>query len=161
MQETDERYQLLAGAIDKLKGEPGALMPILQEAQAIFGCVPMKAQQIIADALHTTLSEVYGVVTFYSQFTLESQGKYAISVCMGTACYVRGSQKVLDRVTEELGVPVGGTTKDGVFTVKATRCLGACGLAPVMTVGNDVYGRLTPDDVPGILDKYRTAEAAS
>ena len=96
------------------------------------------------------------MATFYSQFSLEPNGEHVIGVCLGTACYVKGSQKVLDRLAEELDVEVGKTTKDGKFTLNATRCLGACGLAPVMMIGDEVYGRLVPDDIPGILDKYRS-----
>ena len=155
MPDMKEKYDQLQQAIEELKDQPGALMPVLQKAQGIFGCVPMDVQKIIAEGLGVTLSEVYGVATFYAQFTLEPAGKYIISVCMGTACYVKGSQKVLDKLSEELKVPVGKTSADGLFTLNATRCLGACGLAPVMTVNDEVYGRLTPDDIPGIIAKYR------
>ena len=155
MPEQKEKYALLQETIEKHKGEPGALMPVLQEAQNIFGYVPMDVQQIIADGLGTTLSEVYGVATFYAQFSLEPKGQYVIGVCLGTACYVKGSQKVLDKLSEELNIPVGKTTADGVFTLNATRCLGACGLAPVMMINDEVYGRLVPEDIPGIVAKYR------
>lgn len=155
MPDMKEKYEQLNAAIAELKDQPGALMPVLQRAQNIFGCVPLDVQKIIAEGLGTTLSEVYGVATFYAQFTLRPAGKYTISVCLGTACYVKGSQKVLDKISEELGIPVGGTTEDGLFTLNATRCLGACGLAPVMTVNDEVYGRLTPDMIPGILAKYK------
>ena len=155
MPDNKDKYEQLQQVIAELKNQPGALMPVLQKAQDIFGCVSMDVQKIIADGLCITLSEVYGVATFYSQFRLEPNGKYTISVCLGTACYVKGSQKVLDRLSAELGIPVGKTSADGLFTLKATRCLGACGLAPVMTVNDEVYGRLTPDDIPGILAKYR------
>lgn len=151
----DENYEKLVKAIEAHKNEKGALMPVLQEAQNIFGCVSKDVQQIIADGLGVTLSEVYGVATFYSQFSLQPKGKYVCSVCLGTACYVKGSQKVLDALTEELNVEVGGTSEDGLFTVQATRCLGACGLAPVMMINDEVYGRLTADQVPGILAKYK------
>ena len=150
-----EKYVQLEQVIARLKDQPGALMPVLQQAQEIFGCVPMDVQKIIAEGLGVTLSEVYGVATFYAQFSLRPSGKYIISVCLGTACYVKGSQKVLDRLSEELHVPVGGTTDDGLFTLNATRCLGACGLAPVMTINEEVYGRLVTDDIPGILAKYK------
>ncbi len=150
-----EKYVQLEQVIARLKDQPGALMPVLQQAQEIFGCVPMDVQKIIAEGLGVTLSEVYGVATFYAQFSLRPSGKYIISVCLGTACYVKGSQKVLDRLSEELHIPVGGTTDDGLFTLNATRCLGACGLAPVMTINEEVYGRLVPDDIPGILAKYK------
>ena len=155
MPDMKDKYEQLNQVIAELKDQPGALMPVLQKAQGIFGCVPMDVQKIIAEGLGVTLSEVYGVATFYSQFRLEPNGKYTISVCLGTACYVKGSQKVLDRLSEELQTPVGKTSPDGLFTLNATRCLGACGLAPVMMIGEDVFGRLTPDQVPGILDKFR------
>ncbi len=159
MPETNEKFELLNQAIEELRDQPGALMPVMQRAQNIFGCVSMDVQKVIAEKLGVTLSEVYGVATFYSQFKLKPAGKYTISVCLGTACYVKGSQKVLDRLSEELNIPVGDTTADGLFTLQATRCLGACGLAPVMTVNDEVYGGLTPDDIPGILEKYRELEA--
>ena len=155
MPDNKDKYEQLNQVIAELKDQPGALMPVLQKAQGIFGCVPLDVQQIIAEGLGVTLSEVYGVATFYSQFRLEPNGKYTISVCLGTACYVKGSQKVLDRLSEELKTPVGKTSPDGLFTVNATRCLGACGLAPVMMIGEEVFGRLTPDLVPGILDQFR------
>ena len=155
MPDNKDKYEQLNQVIAELKDQPGALMPVLQKAQGIFGCVPMDVQKIIAEGLGVTLSEVYGVATFYSQFRLEPNGKYTISVCLGTACYVKGSQKVMDRISEELKIQPGDTTDDGKFTLNATRCLGACGLAPVMMINDEVYGRLTPDQVPGILDHYR------
>ena len=160
MPDMKDKYEQLQQVIAELKDQPGALMPVLQKAQGIFGCVPMDVQKIIAEGLGVTLSEVYGVATFYSQFRLEPNGKYTISVCLGTACYVKGSQKVLDRLSEELHTPVGKTSPDGLFTLNATRCLGACGLAPVMTINDEVYGRLVPDDIPGILAKYKEKEQA-
>ena len=160
MPDMKDKYEQLNQVIAELKDQPGALMPVLQRAQGIFGCVPMDVQKIIAEGLGVTLSEVYGVATFYSQFRLEPNGKYTISVCLDTACYVKGSQKVLDRLSEELQTPVGKTSPDGLFTLNATRCLGACGLAPVMTINDEVYGRLVPDDIPGILAKYREKEQA-
>jgi len=155
MSEQKEKYVKLQEAIEAHKDEKGALMPVLQAAQDIFGYVPMDVQEIIAEGLGTTLSEVYGVATFYSQFSLEPRGEYVIGVCLGTACYVKGSQKVLDRLAEELKISVGRTTPDGRFTLNATRCLGACGLAPVMMVNEEVYGRLVPDDIPDIIAKYQ------
>ena len=155
MPDQREKYVQLQEAINRHKGEPGALMPVLQEAQNIFGYVPLDVQEQIADGLDTTLSEVYGVATFYSQFSLEPKGQYVVGVCLGTACYVKGSQKVLDKLCSELGVEVGQTTKDGRFTLRDTRCLGACGLAPVIMINDDVYGRLVPDDIPAIIEKYR------
>jgi len=129
-------------------------MPIMQAAQEIFGYLPIEVQQFIADGLKITLSEVYGVATFYAQFVLEAQGQHVIGVCLGTACYVKGSQAILDKLSDILKVPVGKTTPDGKFTLNATRCLGACGLAPVMMIGDEVYGRLQPEEVEGILSKY-------
>ncbi len=155
MTEEKAKFETLQKAIDEHKDQKGALMPVLQKAQEIFGCVPMDVQEYIADALNTTLSEVYGVATFYSQFSLQPKGKYVVGVCMGTACYVRGSQKVLDRIEKELEIKVGETTENGVFTLQATRCLGACGLAPVMMINDEVYGRLTDAEVPAILEKYK------
>ena len=155
MPDMKDKYAQLQQVIEELKDQPGALMPVLQKAQGIFGCVPMDVQKIIAEGLGVTLSEVYGVATFYAQFTLEPSGKYVISVCLGTACYVKGAQAVLDKISEVLETPIGKTTSDGLFTINPTRCLGACGLAPVMTVNEEVYGRLTPDDIPGIIAKYR------
>ena len=155
MPDMKEKYELLNQVIEELKDQPGALMPVMQKAQNIFGCVPMDVQKIITDGLGVTLSEVYGVATFYAQFKLKPNGKYLISVCLGTACYVKGSKDVLEKVCQVLDTQVGKTSKDGLFTIKDTRCLGACGLAPVMMINDDVYGRLVPDDIPGILDKYR------
>ncbi|MDR1570851.1 MAG: NADH-quinone oxidoreductase subunit NuoE [Oscillospiraceae bacterium] len=150
-----DKYQELQGAIKRHHGERGALMPVLQEAQSIFGYVPQDVQIQIAEGLNVPLTEVYGVATFYSQFALEPRGEHVIGVCLGTACYVKGSQKVMDRIAQELNVEVGHTTPDGKFTLNATRCLGACGLAPVIMIDEEVYGRLKPDEVPGILAKYQ------
>jgi NADH-quinone oxidoreductase E subunit len=155
MTEQKEKFAQLQKVIDEHKDQKGALMPVLQAAQNIFDCVSLDVQEYIADALGTTLSEVYGVATFYSQFSLQPKGKYVVGVCLGTACYVRGSQKVLDRVEKELGIKVGETTADNMFTIQATRCLGACGLAPVMMINDEVYGRLIDSEVPGILEKYK------
>jgi NADP-reducing hydrogenase subunit HndA len=153
--ENKELYEALQKVIDELKDEPGALMPIMQRAQDIFGYLPEEVQNYIAKEMDIPVSDVYGVATFYAQFNLEPKGQYVISVCMGTACYVKGSQQVLDKLEEVLGVTDGHTTSDGLFTLNATRCLGACGLAPVIMVNDDVYGRLTPDQIPGIIAKYR------
>lgn len=151
-----DKYAALQQVIEELKDEPGCLMPIMQRAQDIFGYLPEDVQNIIAKGLDIPVSDVYGVATFYAQFNLEPKGKYIISVCLGTACYVKGAQLVLDELEKVLGVPAGSTTPDGLFTLNATRCLGACGLAPVIMVNDDVYGRLTPDQVAGIIEKYRS-----
>lgn len=151
-----DKYAALKQVIDELRDEPGCLMPIMQQAQDIFGYLPEDVQNIIAKELDIPVSDVYGVATFYAQFNLEPKGKYTISVCLGTACYVKGAQLVLDELEKELGVPAGSTTSDGLFTLNATRCLGACGLAPVIMVNDDVYGRMTPDQVAGVIAKYRS-----
>jgi len=155
MVDKKEKMEQLRKVIAEHKDEPGPLMPIMHAAQEIFSYLPQDVQIEIAEGLGITLSEVYGVATFYSHFSLEPKGEHVISVCMGTACYVKGAQAVLDKLCEYLEIPVGETTEDGEFTLDATRCIGACGLAPVMTVNDDVYGRVTPDQVAGILDKYR------
>ena len=155
MSDRNEKFEKLAQVIQDHKEQKGALMPVLQEAQNIFGCVSEDVQKVIAEGLGVTLSEVYGVATFYSQFSLQPKGEYVCGVCLGTACYVKGSQAVLDKLCEELEINAGDTTKDGKFTVQATRCLGACGLAPVMMINDDVFGRLTPAEIPAILEKYK------
>ena len=136
------------------KDVKGPLMPIMQKAQELFGYLSLETQEIIADALDIPVSEVYGVATFYSQFSLRPKGEYVVSVCTGTACYVKGAQAVLEEVEKVLGVKAGETTKDGRFTMQDTRCLGCCGLAPVMVINDDVYGRLSPEDIKGIFEKY-------
>jgi NADH:ubiquinone oxidoreductase subunit E len=149
-----ENLEPLKEIIAKHKGEPGCAMPILQETQGVYGYLPIELQNVIAEELEVPLSEIYGIVTFYSQFTIVPKGKHRVGVCLGTACYVRGSQNILDRVARELNIAVGETTPDSKFSLDATRCLGACGLAPVLMIGDDVYGALTPDKIPNILAKY-------
>jgi NADP-reducing hydrogenase subunit HndA len=151
---TPEQDQRLKGVLATLKGKEGATMVALQKAQDIYGYVPIKVQQAIADELDVSLEKVYGVSTFYSQFCLEPKGKHKIGVCLGTACYVKGSGDVMAKVEKTLGIRAGQTTKDGKFTIDATRCIGCCGLAPVFTVNDDVYGKSTPDQVEEILKKY-------
>lgn len=153
-QGTAEQEEKLKALIADYKDIPGALMPVLQQAQGIYGYLPIEVQQMIAEGLNIPLAEVYGVVTFYSQFTLNPKGKYEISVCMGTACYVKGAGDLINRITQVLGIEPGEVTPDGKFSLTNTRCIGACGLAPVMTVNEDVYGRLKPEDIDGILRKY-------
>ena len=152
---TKAQEEELDAVIAKLKDTPGALMPILQQAQEIYGYLPIEVQKMIAIKMGVSLEEVYGVSTFYSQFVLNPKGEVAISVCLGTACYVKGSGALLDKITQILGLPVGSTTPDGKYSLEATRCIGACGLAPVLTINNEVYGRLTPADMEGILAKYK------
>ena len=155
---TEEQAAKLNAVIEESKSTPGCLMHILQEAQAIFGYLPLPVQKTIAEGLNISLSEVYGVATFYSQFSLKPKGKYKISVCLGTACYVKGSDKILQEVEKELGIKVGECTEDGLFSIDSCRCVGACGLAPVMMINEDVHGRLKPEMVKGILDSYRREE---
>ena len=129
-------------------------MPVLQQAQEIYGYLPIEVQKIISLGLDIPLEEIYGVVTFYSQFSLNPKGEYKISVCLGTACYVKGSGDIFNKLSEKLGIESGQCTPDGKFSLDACRCIGACGLAPVLTVNDDVYGRLTVDDIDQILAKY-------
>jgi len=150
-----EKEQKLYEVIEKYKNTEGALIPVLHEAQEIYGYLPLEVQKKISEELGVPLAEIYGVVTFYTQFSLNPKGKYKIGVCLGTACYVKGSGAILDKLKEKLGIDVGECTEDGKFSLEATRCIGACGLAPVMTINDDVYGRLVPDDVEGILEKYQ------
>ena len=150
-----EKFEKLQQAIERYSGMEGPLMPILHEAQEIFGALTLDVQKYISDALKVPVMDLYGVATFYSQFSLKPKGVNKVSVCMGTACYVRGAKKIQDKLQETLGIKVGETDKAGMFTLEATRCVGACGLSPVLLVNDDVYGRATPDIVPGIIDKYR------
>lgn len=152
--DTPEQAAKLDGVIAGLKGQEGAVMPALHQAQEIYGYLPLEVQQKIAKGLNVPLEEVYGVSTFYSQFSLTPKGRNHISVCLGTACYVKGADKVLDRIQQKLGINPEECTEDGAFSLTACRCIGACGLAPVMTINEDVYGRLVPEDVDGILAKY-------
>ena len=150
-----ELFKELDVVIEQWKDEQGGLLPIMQGAQEIIGCVDEEVQNYISKATGIPVSTIYGVATFYSLFTLEASGKYTIGLCLGTACYVRGSQLVFDELSKQLGIESGKTTPDGLFTLTATRCIGCCGLAPAMMINDDVYGRLVPGDVKGILDKYR------
>ena len=154
---TPEQEAKLKEAIARHKDDPGAVMPVLQEAQEIYGYLPIEVQTMVAEGLNVSLEEVYGVSTFYSQFALSPKGKYNISVCLGTACYVKGSGDILNKISEQLGIGAEECTADGQFSLTACRCIGACGLAPVITVNEDDYGRLTVDDVPYIINKYKNA----
>ncbi|MBQ8738283.1 MAG: NAD(P)H-dependent oxidoreductase subunit E [Clostridia bacterium] len=151
---TKEQEARLDAVIAEHKGEQGALMPVLQKAQDIYGYLPIEVQKHIARGMDVSLSEVYGVATFYSQFILNPKGEYAVAVCLGTACYVKGSGLLMDKLESLLGIKNGEISDDRKFSLDATRCIGACGLAPVLTVNEEVYGRLTPDMIKGILDKY-------
>ena len=152
---TKAQEEQLIAVIEKYRGTKGALMPVLQEAQEIYGYLPVEVQRIIAVRMGISLEEVYGVSTFYSQFVLNPKGDISIAVCLGTACYVKGSGEILDKITQVLGLEAGSTTPDGKYSLEATRCIGACGLAPVLTVNNEVYGKLGVADVEGILAKYK------
>ena len=152
--DTPEQKARLDEIIEAHKNEPGALMPILQKAQEIYGYLPIEVQKIISDNTGIPLEKIYGVVTFYAQFSLYPKGEYTISVCLGTACYVKGAGDIYDKLQEKLGIAGGECTPDGKFSLEACRCIGACGLAPVLTVNEDVYGRLTVDDVDKIIAKY-------
>lgn len=152
---TKEQEEKLIAVIDKYAGVKGAMMPILQEAQEIYGYLPIEVQTIIAERTGVSLEEIYGIVSFYAQFKLNPNGQIAIAVCLGTACYVKGSGEIIEEISKELNVSVGSTSSDGKYSLEATRCIGACGLAPVLTVNGEVYGRLTKADVPTILAKYK------
>ncbi len=152
---TPDQELALNKVIEQYKSVDGALMPVLQKAQDIYGYLPIEVQTKIAEGLGLPIEQVYQVVTFYAQFTLNPVGKYKISVCLGTACYVKGSQLILDELEKELGIKAGSTTPDAKYTLEATRCLGCCGLAPVMTIDGEVYGRLVPADVRDIIAKYQ------
>ncbi|MCX7922151.1 MAG: NADH-quinone oxidoreductase subunit NuoE [Clostridia bacterium] len=151
----DEREQKLQEIIAKYKDTRGALIPVLHEAQEVYGYLPMSVQKKISEGLNLPLSEIYGVVTFYTQFSLKPKGRFKVNICMGTACYVKGSGQILDKFKEKLGIDVGECTEDGKFSLDACRCIGACGLAPVIMINDDVHGRLDPDDVEGVLEKYK------
>ena len=149
-----EQEAELLKVIHEHKDDRGALMPILQKAQNIYGYLPLEVQTIISNELDMPLEKIYGVVTFYSQFSLSPKGKYKISVCLGTACYVKGSGDIYDKLMELLHIEGGECTPDGKFSLDACRCIGACGLAPVLTINEDVYGRLTVDELSDIIAKY-------
>ncbi|MCR5272659.1 MAG: NADH-quinone oxidoreductase subunit NuoE [Lachnospiraceae bacterium] len=152
---TKAQEEELLQTIEELKDEQGCLMPIMQKAQDIYGYLPYEVQKLIAEGLDIPIEKVYGVATFYSQFNLYPKGKYQISVCLGTACYVKGSGEIFNKLQSKLGIAGGECTPDGKFSLDACRCVGACGLAPVMMVNDEVYGRLTPDMLDDILAKYK------
>jgi len=156
--QVDEKKQRLLETIAKYKDTKGAVIPVLHEAQEIYGYLPLEVQKIISEELNIPLAEIYGIVTFYAQFSLYPRGQYNIQVCLGTACYVKGAGAILDELKKQLGINEGECTPDGRFSLEACRCIGACGLAPVIMINNDVYGRLVPDQIKGILDKYRNGD---
>ena len=151
---TDQQMSDIIALIDKYRDDQGALIPVLHEVQDYFGYLPIEVQKVISDELHVPLAEIYGVVTFYARFSTQPKGKYAVSVCMGTACYVKGAGKILEKFENALGIKAGEVTDDGMFSLDACRCIGACGLAPVATVNGEVYGKLVQADVQTICDKY-------
>lgn len=152
---TKEQEAKLIEIIDAHKNERGAMMPILQQAQDVYGYLPVEVMQIIAERTGKPVEEIFGIATFYSQFALNPRGEVAVAVCLGTACYVKGSGDIYDKFGELLNLKGGGTSSDGKWSLEATRCIGACGLAPVLTVNGNVYGRLTTADVQGIIDEYK------
>ncbi len=151
---TPEQEAALKAVIAENKDDKSMLMHVMQQAQSIYGYLPFEVQVMIAEGMDIPLEKVYGVSTFYAQFALSPKGKYNISVCLGTACYVKGSQGIIDELIKELGIEPGECTDDAKFSLEACRCIGACGLAPVFTVNDDVYGKATPDQIKGILAKY-------
>ena len=151
---TKEQEEKLLAVIGRHKEERGAIIQVLHEAQEIYGYLPIEVQKIISAELNVPLAEIYGIVTFYSQFSLNPKGEYQIGVCLGTACYVKGSGEILEEIKELLGIDVGECTPDGKFSIDATRCIGVCGLAPVITINDDVYGRLKKGEVADIIKKY-------
>lgn len=155
----DDRITKVLEIISKHKEIDGGLIPVLHGIQELYGYLPEDVLRIVSENLDIPMTEIYGVATFYHYFSLVPKGEHVIRVCLGTACYVKGSGLLINRLTQELGINVGETTKDNKFTLEATRCLGACGLAPVMTVDNKVYGKVTLDDIRRILDEYLIKEA--
>lgn len=151
-------YDAVANVIEQYKETEGSLIMVLHAAQEIFGYLPMELQEFIADGMEIPVSEVSGVVSFYSFFSTQKRGKHTIRMCQGTACYVRGGKKVVDEIKRDLNIGVGETTEDGQFTFEIARCIGACGLAPAMMVDDDVYKQVTPAKLRGILSQYMDAE---
>lgn len=151
---TPEQVNQLNAIIDKHKGKPGGLIPVLEEAQVALEYLPISVQKKIAEGLNLPLSRVYGVVTFYSFFTMTPRGKHTVRVCLGTACYVRGGKALSDTLKREFGVEEGETTADRMFTLETVRCLGACGLGPVIVVDENVHGRVKPAKVKELLSQY-------
>jgi len=141
--------------IAEYKDETTPLMMILSQVQKEFGYIPFEVQEIVSERLNIPVSEIYGVVTFYSFFSLKPKGKFVIGVCLGTACYVKGAQQVCDKFSEVLGIKPGETTEDGLFTIDALRCIGACGIAPAVSINGKVYPKMSVTQVPQIVEEYR------
>ncbi len=156
LKEYQKEVKELEAYIEERNHNKNDLIMILHRAQSIFGYLPEEVQTFIAEKLHLPVSKVYGVVTFYSFFNTEKKGKYTISVCLGTACFVKGADKILETFEKELNIKSGETTKDGKFTIDSLRCVGACGLAPVVTINGKVYGKVTPNQVKDILKEYES-----
>ena len=155
MEKNKELIQEFMHFIDENRDKPGVLMPVLQEAQEKFGYLPVEILGLISSELNIPMAEIYGVATFYSQFSFVPKGENNISVCLGTACYVKGAEKILEELEKVLGIKSGGTTPDLKFSITPTRCIGACGLAPVINVNDETYGKLKVEDIKGIIEKYR------
>ena len=151
----NDAYVRLDKLIEQYRDIKGPLMPVLQGAQDIFGAVPEEVQRYISHKMDIPLADIYGVITFYSQFRMEPKGVHSVSVCLGTACYVKGAQQLIDTISKELGIKVGETSENRQFTLEATRCIGACGLAPIIVIDDDVYGKVKHEELLGILDRYR------
>ncbi|HBF76604.1 MAG TPA: NADH-quinone oxidoreductase subunit NuoE [Clostridiaceae bacterium] len=150
----DSKGQEVKKFIQEHKNIKGGLIPVLHKIQDVYGYLPKETLNTVSDSMNIPLTEIYGVASFYSYFSLTPKGKHVIRVCLGTACYVKNSQAIIDEIGRELGITVGQTTSDGKFTLEATRCLGACGLSPVMMIDDKVFGRLVKDDVPKILSEF-------
>ncbi len=152
--ETPQQKKQLENVFNELKNVPGSLMKAMQSAQDIYGYLPIEVMQRIAVACQVPVEEVYGIATFYAQFNIEPMGKYKVGICLGTACYVKGSGVILEKVKERLHIEPGHTSEDMKYTLEATRCIGCCGLAPVMTINGEVHGKLVPEDLDKIFAKY-------
>ena len=152
---SEDKIEKINEICDSFDNDPGELINVLHETQITFGYLPAEVQEVVANRLNISVAHVYGVVTFYSFFTMVPKGEHPISICMGTACYVRGAEKILEEFKKELNIKVGETTADGKFSLNCLRCVGACGLAPVAMIGDKVYGRIAPDGVKAILEEYK------
>lgn len=153
--EHEEKLAKLNAVIEEFEGQPGALIPVLHKAQQIYGYLPEEVQYHISQGLRVPLADVYGVVTFYALFTMTPRGEHNVSVCLGTACYVKGAGELVSKITDELGIKIGEVSPDRKFSMEATRCIGACGLAPVLTINEEVHGRLNADQLDELLQKYK------